>query len=222
MQDFFLFLYDETISIDTPSSIYPDNIKKVLLVGDSTIAAYGCRSERISDIFFTSTETSNGFVAANIAVPGHTFEMQLTSWNNYTSKTVSDVIIIQLGLNNCNPNTYTTTTNRGHFLNLINAIKLGKRADAKIMLSCMLPCKSRWAALGWNTDNAQILWNSINNDIMNDYYTAIDFKNNSHVAILDDGLGNLKAEYNCGDNIHENLAGAIVIKNAMRNSLGFL
>lgn len=78
----------------------------------------------------------------------------------------------------------------------------------------MLPCKQRWTDLGWA--NGQSNWIALNNAIMSTI-TNVDKRLDSHVAVLGDGNGNLKSEYDSGDHIHENDAGAVVIKDAWRS-----
>jgi len=189
-------------------------LKKVALIGDSTIAAYSCRSQTIAQTLFTPTEITDGWQAVNLAVPGHTINQQLAVWNADSNKSTYDIIIVQIGLNDMNTATATTLTN---YQNLINQINATKKAGAKVYISCMLPCKQRFVDLGMATGQSN--WVALNNAIIDNTFTGVDKRNNYHVSLLDDGNGNLAAAYNCGDHIHENQAGADIIITGFRNMI---
>jgi len=188
--------------------------QKVALMGDSTIAAYACRSESVAQKLLTPTEITDGWSAVNLAVPGHTINQQLSVWNTDLNKSTYDIIIVQTGLNDMNTATATTLTN---YQNLINQINATKKAGAKVYISCMLPCKQRFVDLGMATGQSN--WVALNNAIMDSTFTGVDKRNNYHVSLLDDGNGNLAAAYNCGDHIHENQAGADIIITGFRNMI---
>ena len=202
----------------------PSAFNKVALIGDSTIALYWCRTQSVSDIFFTASEIAAGKQAVNLAVPGQTIFGQQGVWTDDAQKATYDVIIVQIGLNDMFQNqSELVEAVIARYQTLINTINAGKKAGAKIMVSCMLPAKARWAGIPTDPVIAQAKWVALNSAIMNTYstnITGVDYRNNLHVALLDDGAGNLAAAYNCGDGIHENAAGAIVIKDAMRTTLG--
>ena len=189
--------------------------KSVALIGDSTITNYACRSQKISDTLFNSTDISNGWTATNLAVAGQTISQQLTVWNNNSNKVTYDIIIIQVGLNDMSTATATTLTN---YQNLINQINATKKAGAKVYISCMLPCKQRFVDLGIATGQSN--WIALNNAIMGSTFTGVDGRNNYHVSLLDDGGGNLASAYDCGDHIHENQAGADIIIAGLRTMIG--
>lgn len=202
----------------------------VLISGDSTVAAAQCRTNTIASQLFTSQEISEGKKAINIAVPGHTIAQQHQAYNALSAKTKASFkfIFIQIGLNDCvNGN---TTQNVPALQQYINSVNLTKSADAKVILSCMLPCKSRWqyindSGIGSGVDPiwSQQAWVDLNRAIMNTNVNPIyninnvDFRNDYHVALLDDGNGNLNPIYDCGDKIHENQAGADIIIQGIRN-----
>ena len=190
--------------------------KNVMLIGDSTIASFSCRSTSLAQNMFTSSEISDGWNATSIAAPGNTINQQLTAWNNHSLKTKYDYIIIQIGLNDMNTNISTTLSN---YQNLINQVNLTKKQSAIVFISCMLPCKQRFIDLG--LVNGQSNWVALNNAIMTSI-TGVNKRNNYHVPLLDDGNGNLKAIYDCGDHIHENQAGADIIITGFRSLLGLL
>lgn len=185
--------------------------ESVVLLGDSTITSQACRTETIAEILFTPTEQSQGWSAHNLAVGGHTINDQLAVWNAYANKTDHDIIIIQVGLNNMGANISDTLS---QYQNLVNTVNSTKKAGAKVFISCMLPCKQRWVDLGM-MPGAQSNWVALNNAIMTTI-TGVNKRNDYHVSLLDDGSGNLAAAYDCGDHIHENLAGAEIIRDGFR------
>lgn len=182
----------------------------VFVIGDSTIAPGSNKTLGVSDRFFTTEERNQGYASTSIAQAGDTIQGQLSKWNANGVKQNYDLIFVQVGLNNMNDNISTTKT---AYQNLINTINSTKKSGAKIFASCMLPCKSRWAMLGWA--NGQSNWIELNRFIMEDV-TGVDYRHNAHVPLLDDGDGNLAPAYNSGDNIHENDAGCIVMVNTYR------
>ena len=184
--------------------------KSVVLIGDSTITNYACRPDTIASRLFTTQEISQGWSATNLAVGGHTINNQLSVWNSYSGKQNHDIIIIQIGLNDMNTASATTIAN---YQNLINTINSTKKSGAKVFISCMLPAKQRWIDLGWV--NGQSNWLALNNAIMSTI-TGVDKRNNYHVALLSDANGNLATQYDCGDHIHENQAGADIIIQGFR------
>ena len=195
---------DDTVIVN------PQTPKSVVLIGDSTITNHACRPDTIASKLFTTQEISQGWSATNLAVGGHTINNQLSVWNSYSGKQNHDIIIIQIGLNDMNTASETTISN---YQNLINTINSTKKAGAKIFISCMLPAKQRWIDLGWV--NGQSNWLSLNNAIMSTI-TGVDKRNNYHVALLSDVNGNLATQYDCGDHIHENQAGADIIIQGFR------
>ncbi|KQR93287.1 hypothetical protein ASG01_08805 [Chryseobacterium sp. Leaf180] len=204
------------------------NPKRIIISGDSTITSQACRSEPISNFIFTDSEKNEGYFAENIAVGGNTIQQQNTIWNNLTSdkKKSFDFIFIQVGLNNCaNGNSSVVIAALQSYVNDVNATK---NADAKIILSCMLPCKYRWTYLNDsgilpnNPVQSQQVWTDLNKAIMNQNsslpnISGVDFRNDYHVTLLADVNGNLNPIYDCGDYIHQNQAGADIIIQGIRN-----
>ncbi|REC56961.1 hypothetical protein DRF62_02045 [Chryseobacterium piscium] len=187
--------------------------KKFLISGDSTIAAYACRGQTIASQLFTQNEISQGFSAQNIAVPGHTINQQLAAWNALSNKNFFDVVLVQIGLNDVEQNINTVLTN---YQNYINQIRSDIRPDAEIWISCMNPAKKAYLDAG--KPQAYANWVTLNNAIMSTI-SNVDKRNNYHVSLLSDGSDNLADQYNCGDNIHENQAGADIIKEGFRSMI---
>ena len=196
----------------TPVIVEP---KSIALIGDSTITSQACRADTIASKLLTPTEISNGWSATNLAVGGATINAQKSTWNAYGGKTSHDIIIIQVGLNDMGTASSTTNAN---YQSLIDQVNATKKVGAKLYISCMLPCKQRFVDLGMATGQAN--WLALNNAIMGSTFTGVDGRNNYHVALLDDGVGNLAAAYDCGDHIHENQAGADIIIAGFRTMIG--
>lgn len=149
----------------------------------------------------------------SIAVGGETINQQLARWNNYGAKATLDYVVIQVGLNDL---IYTATLSdiTTRYQNLINAIT----PYCDVYVACMLPCKQRWINQYGSTNGAlsQALWTGLNNYIMNTA-TGVTGRIDSHVALLDDGLGNLSDSFQTVemDEIHpNNLARETVIAEA--------
>lgn len=185
----------------------------VLVMGDSTIASGSGKTLGVSERLFTQEERSLGYSAESIAQAGDTIQGQLNKWNASAKKNHYDIIFIQIGLNDMNSE---ISNIKGKYQNMVNTINSTKKSGAKVFVSCMLPCKSRWDMLGWL--NAQSNWVELNRFIMEDV-TGVDYRHNAHVPLLDDGNGNLAPQYNSGDNIHENDEGCIVMVNTYRKRL---
>lgn len=202
------------MTLNSGTNVIPPVViaKNILIIGDSTLAAHACRTQSIADIIFNSSELSQGYTASSIAYPGDKIQDQQTKWNNLTTKTNYDIIFIQVGLNNCSPS-YTTAQNITALQSLVDSVKNGKKTTGKIVISCMIPARQRFVDLGW-TEGYQ-KWLDLNNAMMTGI-TNVDFRNDLHVATMNDGNGNLKSIYDCGDHIHENNDGANIIKNAFR------
>lgn len=148
----------------------------------------------------------------SIAVAGETINQQLTRWNSYSNKASLDYVVIQVGLNDLHyTNVLSDVTTR--YQNLVNAIT----PYCDVYVACMLPCKQRWINLYGATNGAisQTLWSGLNSFIMTGV-TGVAGRINSHVALLDDGLGNLNSIYQVvpPDQIHENNAGRQIIADA--------
>lgn len=187
------------------------NGAKVMILGDSTLSAYNCRTTSIAEELFTVQENTNGYQAFTLAFPGSSINQQLTAWNADTNKLNYDIIIVQVGLNDIEPNINTTLTN---YQNLITAINSGKKSGAKVVVSCMTPARARFEQIPITDGYSK--WLQLNNAIMTTI-TGVDVRNNYHVALLNDGNGNLATQYDCGDLIHENQDGADIIITGFRN-----
>lgn len=179
-------------------------------LGDSTIAPGSGKTQGVNEMVLTSQQVTQGYSLQTLAGAGETIQQQRARIMSDTG--TYHYIVVQVGLNNMNDEANTIVPT---YQSMINDIKAA-RPNTKIIISCMLPCRSRWAAIGWA--NGQSNWEALNYAIMNTI-TNVDGRIDAHVPLLSDGEGNLAAAYNTGDNIHENAAGAQIIANAWRDKL---
>jgi len=181
-----------------------DDTKKGLAIGDSTVAEYLGGSAIAS--FFDNMDS--------VAFAGDNINQQLVRFNAYPNKSSLDYAVIQVGLNDMNlANSLNDITAR--YQNLVNVVS----AYCDVYVSCMIPCKARWILMYGETNGliSQSLWNGLNDFIMNGC-TKVVGRINSHVALLDDGNGNLNPIYEASnDKIHTNNAGRLIYANAWKS-----
>lgn len=188
---------------------------KAYALGDSTIAATGY--VEIINLIATSR------VKVNVAVGGDTFDGQKDKWNALNVDPLFvGWVVIQLGLNDLLPSEAASVA-IARLQDLVNTVrsKIGMRP---LLIGKMLPCKQRLIDVYGLTNGpiAQQKWVDINNAIAGEGptpITGVDYRIAEHVPLLDDGNGNLKAEYDSGDHIHENLAGRQIIATAWKKAL---
>jgi len=185
-------------------------------LGDSTVAAYGGGTAIMDLIDSTRTKVS-------LAVPGHTIAQQLTVWNG-TSIVQEDVawVIVQIGLNDLNPGE-TAATALGRLQSLVNAIR-ARIGSRRLLISQMIPCRQRLINLhgAENGPVAYHKWLDMNAAIAGagaNAITGVDGRITAHVPLMNDGSGNLRAEYDTGDGIHPNTAGRQVNATAWEAAL---
>lgn len=212
-------IYHKGIEVFNEQGVAPPPPAKVsiLSIGDSTIAA--THGGKIIPAY--TPDIYNG--VTSIAMSGDTVLGQTAKFNDLAVTNGFDVVVMQIGLNDMYPNVQSTATLLANYQNLINLVRSKVRTDCKIYISKMLPCKARWVhpdvadRIG-DPVAAQQRWLDLNHAIMNTF-TNVNGRISSHVPILDDGQGNLKVEYNIGDDIHENIVGRQVIANAWKQKL---
>lgn len=185
------------------------------VMGDSTIAIYA--GQNSVAYYFDELTPLN-----LIATPGDTILGQTTKFNNSSVDHAQyDVVIIQIGLNDLNPSSSISTSQTiTNYQAMINTVRSKISLSAKIYIGKMLPCKQRLLDI-YGAENgllSQQRWLDINDAIMNTI-TGVDGRIDSHVPILDDGFGTIKAYYQVGDSIHPNALGRQIIATAWRNKL---
>jgi len=181
-----------------------DDNKKCLAIGDSTVAEYLGGSAIAT--FFDNMDS--------VAFAGDNINQQLTRFNAYPNKSSLDYAVIQVGLNDMNfANSLNDITAR--YQNLVNVVS----QYCDVYVSCMIPCKARWILMYGATNGAisQDLWIGLNNWIMNNCVNVVG-RISSHVALLDDGNGNLNPIYEASnDKIHTNNAGRLINANSWKS-----
>lgn len=199
-------------NIATQEVIPVSEFKNILISGDSTMASY-YRDYTIADKFFSEIEKTYGYTAFSIAANSSTIANQLSAWNLFQNKSELDLVVVQIGLNDCE----LSGDIIANYQNYINQIISSKAQKTKILISCMLPCRLRW---GINQTAIQN-FNLLNSAIMDGTITGVDFRNNKHVSKLGDLNGNLLPFYDIKyDHIHENEYGAQIIRNSIRETIG--
>lgn len=194
-------------------SYFPRSQINLGVIGDSTIAAgYGGLLVPAYIPQFTPI--------TSIAQGGDTIQGQRSKFSSMPNKDKFDVFIMQVGLNDMSTLTQTTATVLANYQSMINEVRAAVNPNCKIYAGQMLPARQRSIDVR-GEELGQLSyerWLELNY-AMEHTFTGLDGCVSSHVAILNDGLGNLKPEYDTGDHIHENVAGRIVIANAWRNKL---
>lgn len=189
--------------------------KVVADIGDSVISAY-------SGTTAVSTLTER-LLPTYIAVPGNTINQQKTAWNALSSviKTSHDVVVVQVGLNDLEP-TESASLAIARLQSLIDTINAD--VTCPVFVSQMTPCRARLITMYGATNGpvAYQKWLDINTAIAGSGgapITGVDGRITSHVALMNDGAGNLAAGYDSGDGIHPNNAGRQINANAWVSAL---
>jgi lysophospholipase L1-like esterase len=185
---------------------------RVAFLGDSTIDDFtgGMAVPKLADI-----------CATVIANAGDTIAQQQAAWTAVTDKTIFDAIAIQVGLNDLAPGESAATA-LGRLQTLVDTVA----ADAPgkpIMIGQMIPCRSRLVDVygGTNGPIAYQKWLEMNDAIAGNgasAITGVDVRVTEHVALMNDGSGNLLSAYDTGDGIHPNNLGRDVNARAWRNA----
>jgi len=179
---------------------------RIAILGNSTVADNGAGQPSVASLLNDASEYS----IQSMAVPGATISGQETSWGTYSAlmRHTRQYTFIEVGLNDLSNDGEAFSTVAGRYQSLVNTVRADVGADRKIILCTMTPAN---AVL---SDNAYTKWLQLNEAIMGGGASAItgaDYRLNSHTATLNDGSGNLKAEYDSGDGIHPNESGRQVI-----------
>lgn len=198
-------------------------------IGDSTVTTYSSQ-DYVANLLYTSAEKCSQRGVANLAVAGDTIAQQKTAWTNFVDKTVPRWVVVQVGLNDMNPAVATATTIAA-YQDLIDTIRAGVSASCKIIVATMTPAYERWAAVGFNSANAQAKWVALNDAIMGrggSPITGVDGRIEQHttdLTTLVSGNAALNPTYDIGDKIHPTTAGRQLIADSWKaglQALGFL
>lgn len=192
------------------------------IIGDSTIASYYCGLQ-VRDWMLNSCDSAMGEFCNSLAVPGHTILQQQAIYLADNKKEKYKYVIVAIGLNDLIPSQSVATT-MVRYQKLIDTIRFCN-PNAKIIVAKMIPCRNRLVNLyGANSTTIYNKWLDINSGIMNNI-TGVDYRISRHCDLLNDGNGNLKTIYDCGDGVHENNLARKIIAAEFRkalNVLGFL
>lgn len=180
-------------------------VDSVFALGDSTVSDYLSESAVLS--FITSLWTK-----VTVAQPGNTIDQQSAAWTNTNNRHLAKWVVIQVGLNDLNPASETTSAKITKLQGLVNSVKAVVPASCKVFISKMTPCRSRLITLygGVNGPIAYQRWLDMNEAISGAGATPItnvDGRITAHESLMNDGSGNLSATYDTGDGIHPNNAG---------------
>lgn len=193
-----------------------------LVLGDSTVATHAGGTQ-ISSFLYTEDQLNDGWKVTSIAVPGHTIAQQKKVYLSTESRGTVDYTLVQIGLNDLHPDEASSVA-IARLQDLINTINSNKKAGSKVIISAMIPCRKRLIHLYGATKGpiSQQKWIDMNKAIKGNGptpITGVDYRISSHVALLDDGDGNLKRIYDTGDHIHQNNAARKINARVWRDSL---
>lgn len=189
-------------------------------LGDSTIAAYQGSANLMT--LLTSARTKN-----TVAEPGHTIAQQRTAFNALAApRDAAGWAIIQVGLNDLAP-AEAASVAIARLQTLVNDVRAALGRWTPVLVGQMIPCRQRLINLYGATDGpvAYQKWLDMNDAIAGTGPTPItnvDGRITAHVPLMNDGNGNLKAEYDTGDGIHPNTAGRQVNADAWVAALNAL
>ena len=180
-------------------------------LGNSTVGPYSGQPSIISLVTTSNTKV-------NVAVPGDTIAEQKADWNSLPVNSLGTAwVVLQVGLNDLNPALGTTASKIAEIQDLVDTIK-ADIGSKPLYVAKMLPCKQRLVDVyGANAALSQQRWVDMNEAIAGNGsspITGVQGRIVSHVPLMDDGLGNLKAVYDLGDHIHPNTAGRQIMATA--------
>ena len=188
---------------------------KVFVIGDSTIAGY---------LGYISVSNCIPTIFANdLAHPGDSIASQTTKWNSVAAYAGFGAIVLQVGLNDLDP-AEAASVAIARLQTLVTDINADKAVGAKVLISQMIPCRARMIIQhgAINGPIAYQKWLDMNEAIAGNGatpITGVDYRITAHVALLNDGSGNLAPAYDIGDGIHENNAARQIIADAWEDGL---
>lgn len=194
------------------------------VIGDSTIAAFA-GGTAIFDLL--NTIRPNG----DISVPGDNISQQLGHWNALTiTPSLVGYVVIEIGLNDLDP-AEASAVALARLQNLVDTVRSDITSDRVIILAQMSPCRERLIDVYGEAQGevSYQKWLAMNDAIIGnggDAITGVDYTASSHVAKMNDGLGNLLPSMDTGDHIHPNDTGRAEIRDSwvdvLRRLAGFI
>ncbi len=207
--------YGKTHFCEVPGTV-KDTLNPILILGDSTIGYYpqGVNCNNCSD-YLQNTKT-----ILDLAVTGFTIAQSKTALAAVAValKSSMKTVFIHVGLNDCDPAVETATTIAA-YQDLVNTVKGVVAVGAKIIGCAMIPFKQAFI-YRYGADDGLLAyqkWLDVNEAIMGggaSPITGLTLAVNSHSIAMNDGTGQLAAQYLdvTGPDYHENEAGRILIK----------
>ncbi len=192
-------------------------------IGNSTVANYR-GGAAVASLLFTREEIAQGYSCQSLAVPGHTIDQQLERWQDLQQKDRLDWIIVEIGLNDLDPNDPLEATLQ-RYQRLIDTINRTKPVKAKLIIATMTPLRERLKDIYRGKSNASYKkWAAMNDAIMGKGktpITGVNYRFNEHTLLLSDKKGNLKPEYEIAekDHVHQNTAARLVMASTWRVAL---
>ena len=204
-----------------PRQLTDTQLQEITAAG-SSLRAYALGNSTVGPAFgqpsvISLVTTSNTKV--NVAVPGDTIAEQKADWNSLSVNSLGTAwVVLQVGLNDLNPAVGTTASKIAEIQDLVDTIK-ADIGSKPLYIAKMLPCKERLVDVYGAATAAlsQQRWVDMNEAIAGNGsspITGVQGRIVSHVPLMDDGLGNLKAVYDLGDHIHPNTAGRQIMATA--------
>lgn len=213
---------DSTVSTSAQFTTFSlPALANLFVLGDSTSSAYSGQNA-------VSSYLDVDYDIVDLAVPGDSIDSQKADWNAYDSddRLAGAYIIVQLGLNDLAP-TEAASVAIARLQALVDDVAADVQSGAKIVIAQMTPCRARLIAI-YGTTNGQLAyqkWLDMNEAIAGGGatpITGVDGRVTAHVALLNDGAGNLAAAYDTGDGIHENNAGRAIVATAWQEVIELL
>lgn len=185
-----------------------------VVLGDSICAYHGFNQPITSSFVYSTTEPETRPGIASLAIVANTIAQQQAQYvaSPYFGASYVKGFLLQVGINDINAGTSGATV-VSSLQSLINLIKTNN-PNAKILIALITPDKAYSDTLNvayyaqWQAANAGI-----------PSLTNVDAVITTGSNTLNDGAGNLQAQYDSGDGIHPNYAGRVVLGAAWRAGL---
>lgn len=194
-----------------PATLAPDFV----WIGDSTSASY-YREGTTAGRAFKPTDAIAPKSVMSLATSGETIQAQEARFTAIADKSAIKGVVIYVGFNNLNGSGESSATVLGRLQTLVNTVAAAC-PTAKIVIGKLHPCKA------WFSGSAskQTAWTDTNIGIGGGGPTPITGVHavfSGHVALMDDGAGNLASAYAL-DTVHENQYGRKIIGGYARAAL---
>jgi lysophospholipase L1-like esterase len=159
----------------------------------------------------------------SLATTGHTIAQQRAVFESTPFSPSVPWLIMQVGLNDLDP-AEAASVAIARLQGLVTSAQAILPPASKVFVAQMTPCKARLITIygAVNGPIAYQKWFDMNTAIAGGGATPItgaDGAITAHVALLNDGSGNLAAAYDLGDGIHENNDGRQIIATAWTDAL---